>query len=333
MATEESEFPMKLVILDGYTLNPGDLSWAPLLALADCTIYDRTSEPQIVARAANAELVLTNKTPLRSATLEQLPLLKYVGVLASGYDVVDVEAAALRNIPVTNVPEYGSRSVAQMVFALLLELSNQVSIHAEAVRAGEWTRSSDWSFRKAALIELAGKTLGIVGYGRIGRQVAEIARALGMRIMATAARTPAALPDEIEWASLDQILSQSDVISLHCPLTAATRGMIDAPRIALMKPSAFLINTARGALVVEQDLAQALNSGRMAGAALDVLSTEPPAASNPLLTAKNCIITPHIAWATREARARLLEAAAENLRNWLAGRAQNVVNAARLNSN
>jgi glycerate dehydrogenase len=329
---QESKFPMKLVILDGYALNPGDLSWEPLLALADCTIYDRTSEAEIVARAANAEIVLINKTPLRSTTLDQLPFLRYVGVLASGYDVVDVEAAAQRNIPVTNVPEYGSRSVAQMVFALLLELSNQVSVHAEAVREGEWTRSSDWCFRKASLIELAGKTLGIVGYGRIGRQVAEIARALGMRIMATAARRPAALPDEVQWAPLEQILSQADVVSLHCPLTPATRGMIDAPRISLMKPSAFLINTARGALIAEQDLADALNSGCLAGAALDVLSTEPPAASNPLLTARNCIITPHIAWATCEARGRLLQAAAGNLRSWLAGRSQNVVNAADVNS-
>jgi glycerate dehydrogenase len=320
---------MKLVILDGYTLNAGDLTWEPLSALAECVIYDRTCEEEIVARAKNAELVLTNKAALRASTLAQLPSLKYIGVLASGYDVVDVEAAALRNIPVTNVPEYGTRSVAQMVFALLLELSNHVDVHAKAVRQGEWTHSPDWCFRKSPLTELAGKTMGIVGYGRIGRQVAEIASAFGMRIMATSLRTPATIPSKTEWASLDQLLSQADVVSLHCPLTQATRGVIDASRIALMKSSAFLINTARGALIVEPDLAQALNSGRLAGAALDVLSAEPPPESNPLLTASNCIITPHIAWATREARVRLLLAAAENLSSWLSGHPQNVVNATR----
>jgi glycerate dehydrogenase len=318
---------MKLVVLDGYTLNPGDLTWAPLLALADCAIYDRTPGHEIIARAKDAEIVLTNKTPLRAATLAQLPSLKYIGVLASGYDVVDVEAAALRSIPVTNIPEYGTRSVAQMVFALLLELSNHVALHAEAVRQGEWTSSPDWCFRKSPLIELAGKTIGIVGYGRIGRQVAEIARALGMKIMATSVRTPAAIPADLEWAPLDRILAAADVISLHCPLTPATRGIINASRLALMKPSAFLINTARGALIVESDLADALNSGRLAGAALDVLSTEPPLASNPLLTATNCIVTPHIAWATCEARTRLLQMAAGNVHAWLSGHPQNVVNA------
>jgi glycerate dehydrogenase len=317
---------MKLVILDGYALNPGDLNWAPLLKLAECVIYDRTSEAEIVAHASDAEIVLTNKAPLRAATLAQLSLLKYIGVLASGFDVIDIEAATLRNIAVTNVPEYSTRSVAQMVFALLLQLSNHVDAHAEAVRNGEWTHSPDWCFRKTQLMELAGKTMGIVGYGRIGRAVAEIARAVGMRVMATTSRAPSTNPVQPEWTALDRILAESDVISLHCPLTPATRGLINATRIALMKPSAFLVNTARGALIVEEDLAQALNSGRLAGAALDVLSSEPPPESNPLLSASNCIVTPHIAWATREARARLIDAAAGNLRSWLGGHPQNLVN-------
>lgn len=323
---------MKLVILDGYALNPGDLNWAPLQALADCVIYDRTSEAEIVTRASDAEIILTNKAPLRASTLAQLPALKYVGVLASGYDVIDTEAATHRNISVTNVPEYSTRSVAQMVFALLLELTNHTDAHAEAVRKGEWSRCLDWCFRKAPVIELAGKTMGIVGYGRIGRQVAQIAHAMGMRVIATSGRTPAAIPAGVERRPLDGMLAEADVVSLHCPLTPATRGMIDASRIALMKSSAFLINTARGALIVEPDLAEALNSGRLAGAALDVLSAEPPAQSNPLLTAKNCLITPHIAWATFEARARLIQAAAENLAAWLGGRPQNVVNAVGVNA-
>jgi glycerate dehydrogenase len=318
---------MKLVILDGYAVNPDDLDWSPLLSLADCAIYDRTPEAEVPARAANAEIILTNKTPLRASTLAHLPSLKYIGVLASGYDVVDIEAAAARNIAVTNVPEYSTRSVAQLVFALLLELSNHVDVHAEAVRQGEWTRSPDWCIRKAPLIELAGKTMGIVGPGRIGRQVAEIARALEMRILATSTRAPAKVSAEMKWAPLERVLAEADVVSLHCPLTPATHRMVNASRIALMKTSAFLINTARGALIVEQDLADALNTGRLAGAALDVLSTEPPPETNPLLTARNCIITPHIAWATYEARERLIKAAAENLRAWLSGRPQNVVNA------
>lgn len=323
---------MKLVILDGYALNPGDLNWAPLLALAECEIYDRTSEKDILARASDAEIILTNKSPLGAATLAQLPSLKYVGVLASGFDVVDVEAATLRNIAVTNVPEYSTRSVAQMVFALLLELSNHVDGHAQAVRNGEWTRSPDWCFRKTPLIELAGMTMGIVGYGRIGRQVAEIAGAFGMRVIGTSSRASIAMPAQVEWAPLDRLLDEADVVSLHCPLTPATRGLIDVARIALMKPSAFLINTARGGLVVEQDLAEALNSGRLAGAALDVLSTEPPPESNPLLTARNCIITPHVAWATYAARTRLIQFAAENLRSWIGGRPQNLVNTISVNS-
>lgn len=318
---------MKLTVLDGYALNPGDLTWEPFQSLADCTIYDRTADEEIVARAAGADLVLINKAPLSASKLAQLPSLKYIGVLASGYDVVDIAAAARQNIAVTNIPEYGSRSVAQAVFALLLELTNRVDVHAQAVRQGEWSRNPDWCYRKTPLTELAGKTMGIVGYGRIGQRVAEIARAFGMRIVVASARARTEIPPQTEWADLERLFSQSDVVSLHCPLTPQTRGMIDAARIALMKPTAFLINTARGALIVEHDLADALNAGRLAGAALDVLSAEPPPSGNPLLTARNCIITPHIAWATREARNRLLETAVANVRQWLRGDPQNVVNA------
>lgn len=317
---------MKLVVLDGFTVNPGDLSWEPLQLLADCTIYDRTAESEILERAHGAEILLTNKTPLRADTLASLPHLRYVGVLATGYDVVDVERAAQHNIVVTNVPEYGTYSVAQMVFALLLELTNRVGIHDEAVRQGAWSRSLDWCFWQAPTVELMGKVMGVVGYGRIGRTVGQIALALGMQLIVTSRHRQEALPPGVRWEPLDDLLAQADVVSLHCPLQPSTRGMINAERISLMKPSAFLINTARGALIAEDDLANALRSGRLAGAAVDVLSAEPPSASNPLVAAPNCIITPHIAWATREARARLLGTAAANLHAWLNGSRQNAVN-------
>lgn len=316
---------MKLVVLDGFALNPGDLSWEPLRALADATICDRTAEAEIIERARGAAILLTNKTPLRGATLAALPDLRYIGVLATGYDVVDIEQAARRNIVVTNVPEYGTASVAQMVFALLLELTNRVAEHAEAVRRGAWSTSPDWCFRVAPTVELAGKTMGIVGYGRIGRQVAQLALALGMRVLAVSRQRPHDLPNGVQARSLDEVVAQADVLSLHCPLQPATRGLIDAARLAQMKPSAILINTARGALIVEEDLAAALRSGTIAGAALDVLSTEPPPPAHPLLHAPNCILTPHIAWATREARARLLETAVANLRLWLGGAPRNIV--------
>jgi glycerate dehydrogenase len=316
----------KLVVLDGYALNPGDLSWEKLESLVACEIFDRTPSENILARAAGGEILLTNKTPLRKATLEALPDLRYIGVLATGYDVVDVAQAAQQNIVVTNVPSYGADSVAQMVFALLLELTNSVGLHSGLVRQGEWSRSPDFCFWQKPLIELHGKTMGIVGYGRIGRKVTAIASAFGMSVIVTGNRQPAELPPEIHWGSLDDVFSMADVISLHCPLQESTRQMVNAARIARMKSSAFLINTARGGLIAEEDLAAALNSGRIAGAGLDVLSTEPPGPTNPLLSAKNCIITPHIAWATREARTRLLDVAVENLRAWLNGSPQNVVN-------
>jgi glycerate dehydrogenase len=317
---------MKLVVLDGYTLNPGDLSWEPLHRLAECTIFERTAEHDILMRARDASIVLTNKTPLRSATLAAMPACRYIGVLATGYDVVDLEQATRQNIVVTNVPAYGTNSVAQMVFTLLLELCNHAGLHSEAVRQGAWSRNPDWCFWQKPLVELAGKTIGIVGYGRIGRKVAEMAQAFDMKAIVTSAHRPANLPPGIAWGSLDEVFATADVVSLHCPLQTTTRGLVNAARIAQMKPGAFLINTSRGGLIVEEDLAQALRFGRLGAAALDVLTTEPPVASNPLIGVENCIITPHIAWATRESRARLLETTISNLEMWINGHPKNVVN-------
>jgi len=316
---------MKLVVLDGYTLNPGDLSWDSFHAIGECQVFDRTAKEDLLARAQDATILLTNKTPLRRDTLVALPSLKYIGVLATGYDVVDLEQTRRQNIAVTNVPAYGTNSVAQMVFALILELCNRTEQHSDAVRWGAWTHNPDWCFWQTPLIEIHGKTLGIVGYGRIGKKVAQIALAFGMKVIITSTRRPSDLIPEVQWGTLDEVFAASDFVSLHCPLQPSTCGMINSPRIAQMKDGAFLINTSRGGLIVEEDLANALNSGMLAGAALDVLSTEPPPSSNPLLQAKNCIITPHIAWATREARARLMNIAAANLKAWLDSRPQNVV--------
>jgi glycerate dehydrogenase len=318
---------MKIVVLDGHALNPGDLSWEGLQAIGELQVFDRTAEDQIVARAHDAEIVLTNKTQVSAQTLRQLKKTRYIGVLATGYDPVDVQAARELGIAVTNVPTYGTASVGQFTFALLLELCHHVGLHSEATRAGEWSRSADFSFWKTPLIELAGKTIGIVGMGRIGQRVAELAVAFEMRVVAAdEIKRPVPPWPGFRWYEVQELLANSDVVSLHCPLMPQTQGIINAKSLALMKPSAFLINTSRGPLVVEQDLADALNSGRLAGAALDVLSSEPPAADNPLLRAKNCIVTPHIAWATKEARTRLLEAAVANLRAFLDGHPVNVVN-------
>ena len=317
---------MKLVVLDGHTLNPGDLSWDGLLGLATCEIFDRTAPRDIVTRAAGAEILFTNKVPLRGDTLAALPALRYIGVSATGYDIVDIEQASQQNIVVTNVPSYGTNSVAQMVFALLLELCNNVGLHSAAVRDGLWASSPDWCFWQSPLIELSGKTMGIVGYGRIGQRVAEIALAFGMQVIAASNRTPTNLPSGIRQGSVDEVFIGADVVSLHCPLQPSTRGLVDSRRIAQMKPTAMLINTSRGGLIVEEELAAALNSGRLAGAGLDVLTVEPPTASSPLIGARNCVITPHIAWATREARSRLLDTAITNIRSWLEGHPQNVVN-------
>lgn len=317
---------MRIVVLDGYALNPGDLSWKSLEQIADVEVHDRTPEDQVVARAAGADAVMTNKTPLSAAALAQLPQLRYIGVLATGYNIVDVAAAKERGIVVTNIPTYGTASVAQFAIALLLELCHHIGIHSESVRQGEWSRNPDWSFWKTPLIELSGKTIGIVGFGRIGRQTGEIAAALGMRVVAHDSNESNA-PDMpgFEWMTLDRIVAESDVLSLHCPLFADNKGMINRDRLSRMKTTAFLLNTSRGPLVVDQDLADALNAGQIAGAGLDVLSVEPPVASNPLLSAKNCIVTPHIAWATREARARLLDIAVENVRAFTAGHVVNAV--------
>jgi glycerate dehydrogenase len=317
---------VKIVVLDGYCLHPGDLSWDALRRFGEVQVFDRTAAGQVVERTRGATLALTNKTPLPGGVLDQLPDLRYIGVLATGYNIVDVEAARRRNIVVTNIPTYGTASVAQLVFALLLELCHNVKLHADAVRAGEWTRSQDWCFWKTPLVELAGKTMGIVGFGRIGRQVGAIAHAMGMRVIAndTFHGDEPTWP-EFEWTSVDDLLRRSDVVSLHSPLFPETHGMINARSLALMKPAAFLINTSRGPLVVDQDLADALNAGQLGGAGLDVLSEEPPASSNPLITARNCLITPHIAWATREARSRLMDLAVENVQAFLSGHPQNVV--------
>jgi len=284
-------------------------------------VFDRTTPDQLYERSKNADILLTNKTPLTSSALRSLPSLKYIGVLATGYNVVDVEQANRQNIIVTNVPAYGTASVAQHVFALILELCNHVGQHSDAVRSGAWSRSPDWCFWQTPLIELHAKTLGIIGYGRIGQSVARVAKAFGMDVIVATRRPPV----QQKGLTVDEVFAQSDIVSLHCPLNAATQGMVHAGRIARMKKEAFLINTSRGGLIVEEDLADALNAGRIAGAALDVLSTEPPVESNPLLRARNCIITPHIAWATREARGRLMLAALNNVAAWLAGRPENVV--------
>jgi glycerate dehydrogenase len=317
---------MKITILDGYCENPGDLSWDGLRKLGDVDVFDRTAAGQVVERAAGAAAVLTNKTPLAREVLERLPELRYIGVLATGYNCVDLETARARGITVTNIPTYGTASVAQFVFALLLELCHNVKLHADAVRAGEWSSNPDWSFWKTPLVELAGKTMGIVGFGRIGRQTGRIAEALGMRVIAhdTVTTAPPDWP-EFRFAPLEELLRESDVVSLHSPLFPETQGMINARTLALMKRSAFVINTSRGGLVVDRDLAEALNDGRIAGAGLDVLAIEPPPPDNPLLSARNCLVTPHIAWATREARARLMEIAVSNLTAFLAGNPVNVV--------
>ncbi len=318
---------MKIVVLDGHTLNPGDLSWEALRAIGELQVFDRTADDQIVTRAHETEIVLTNKTRLSAQILRQLKKTRYIGVLATGYDVVDVQAARELKIAVTNIPTYGTASVAQFTFALLLELCHHVALHGEATRAGEWSRSADFSFWKTPLMELAGKTIGIIGFGKIGRRVAEIAVAFELRIIAAdAVRSP--VPDwpNFRWCEVDELLPQAEVVSLHCPLLPQTQGIINAKTLAMMKPGAFLINTSRGPLVIEQDLADALNNGRLAGAAVDVLSSEPPSPDNPLLRAKNCIVTPHIAWASKEARTRLLNTAVANVRAFLDGHPVNVVN-------
>lgn len=318
---------MRIVVLDGHTLNPGDNPWDDLAALGDLTVHVRSAPDEIVPRARGAEVVLTNKTHLDAAALAALPGLRFVGVLATGYNVVDVAAAREHGITVANVPEYGTDFVAQHVFALLLELANAVGEHDAAVHAGEWQRCPDFSFWKRPLLELAGLTMGIVGYGRIGRRVGDIARALGMRVLASA-RPGRPLPPATStetWCGLDELFATSDVVTLHCPLTADNERFVNAQVLGRMKRSAFLINAARGQLVDEAALADALAAGTIAGAGLDVVSAEPIAADNPLLRAPNCAITPHVAWASLAARRRLMATAVANVRAFLAGSPENVV--------
>lgn len=315
---------MNIVILDGYTLNPGDLSWSSLQELGSCQIYDRTPLDLIVARAKEAELVLTNKTPLTRETLLQLPQLRYIGVLATGYNVVDIAAARERDICVTNVPSYGTQSVVQMVFALLLELTRQVGHHSAGVKAGQWSSQKDFCYWEKPLIALETLTMGIVGLGAIGQAVAQLAQAFGMQVLAYQ-RTPKSVSG-VTWVNLEELFQQSDVVSLHCPLTPETHHLVNARRLALMKPSAFLINTSRGPLIDESALAAALHDGQLAGAGLDVLSVEPPSPDNPLFKLENCFITPHIAWATQSARQNLLNITVSNIKAFLRGQLQNVVN-------
>ncbi|HIT18477.1 MAG TPA: D-2-hydroxyacid dehydrogenase [Candidatus Fimivivens faecavium] len=318
---------MKIVILDGYTENPGDLSWEGFEALGELTVYDRTPAGKIVERIGDADAVIVNKVPLTRETFEACPSIKYVGVLATGYDVVDVACAKERGIPVCNIPTYGTTAVSQYVFALLLEICHHVWLHSEACHSGEWERNGDWCFWKRPLIELAGKTMGIIGFGRIGRMAGKIAQAFGMNVLAFGGRPDRALESEtLKYAGLDELLAKSDVISLHCPLFPETRGIINKENIAKMKDGVIIINTSRGPLINEADLAEALNSGKVFGAAVDVVSAEPIQGGNPLLTAKNCIITPHIAWAPKESRQRLMDIAADDLKAFIDGKPINVVN-------
>ena len=315
---------MRCVVLDGHTLNPGDLSWAPLEALLPSAIYPRTPPDEVVPRAEDAAVALTNKVVLSAAVLSRLPQLKYIGVTATGYNCVDAAEARRRGVVVANVPTYSTRSVAQLVFAHLLDHAHGVAAHSQGVHEGRWSRSPDFCYWQQPLVELAGLTMGIVGFGRIGRTTAAIARALGMNVIACGSK-PIDGGELAAAVDLDTLFRTSDVISLHCPLTEQTRGLVDHRRLAMMKPTAYLINAARGPLIDEAALAEALAVGRIAGAGLDVLSEEPPPADHPLLRLANCTITPHIAWATRAARQRLLDTAVENVRAFLAGRPQNVV--------
>jgi glycerate dehydrogenase len=318
---------MKIVVLDGFTLNPGDLSWEGLKGFGEVMVYDRTSQDEVVARAKDAEIIFTNKTVIDEMVLDQLPSLKYIGVLATGYNVVDIDATRKKNVVVANVPGYGTDSVAQMTFALLLELTQHAQRHSDAVVDGKWSKSPYYCFWDYPLIELAGKTMGIIGYGTIGKKVAEIATAFGMNVIASKRASSALSQHEnFRWADIPELLQQSDVVSIHCPLTEETRGIINKETLRTMKKSAFLINTSRGPIMVDEHLAEALNNEVIAGAGLDVLSVEPPQEGNPLFNAKNCIITPHIAWATIEARGRLMDITVSNLAAYLSGYPVNVVN-------
>lgn len=323
---------MKIVVLDGYTLNPGDITWEGLEKLGEVTVYDRTAYALsgldlIVERAKDADVVFTNKTPLSREALDQMPNLKFIGVLATGYNVVDVEAAKEKGIVVTNIPTYGTDSVGQMAIALLLEMCHHVGAHSDSVLRGEWASNVDWCYWNYPLIELSGKTMGIIGYGRIGQSTGRIAQAMGMKVLAfDGYQNKDLVSATMEYVELDSLLNNSDVIALHCPLFESTMGIINKDTIAKMKDGVMLINNSRGPLIVEEDVADALNSGKIGYAALDVVSSEPIKADNPLLKAKNCIITPHISWAPVESRQRLMDIAVDNLAKFLQGNPVNVVN-------
>jgi len=318
---------MKIVVLDGYTLNPGDLSWDELKALGDVVVYDRTSADKTAERIGDAEIVFTNKTVINKEVLDACPAVKFIGLLATGYNVVDVQAAKGKGIPVVNIPTYGTAAVGQFVTALLLEICHHIGEHSQSVKAGDWTNNADWCYWNHPLIELSGKTMGIIGFGRIGQQTAVIAQALGMRVLANDSYQNEALESEtLKYASLDELFAKSHVISLHCPLLDSTQGIINKTNISKMKDGVIIINTSRGPLVVEEDLAEALNSGKVYAAGVDVVSAEPIKADNPLLQAKHCIITPHIAWAPIESRSRLLNIAVDNLKAFLTNAPVNVVN-------
>lgn len=320
---------MKIVVLDGYTLNPGDLSWDGIEQLGRLIVHDRTgfAPENVIKVIGDADVVFTNKTPLPKAVLENVPSVKYIGVLATGYNVVDTATAKEMGIIVTNIPTYGTSAVAQFTFALLLELCHHVGAHADAVKAGDWTNSVDFCFWNYPLIELAGKNMGFIGFGRIGQETAKVAQALGLNVLAfDSYQNPALESNTCKYVTFDELLAKSDIISLHCPLTDSTIGIINKETIAKMKDSVLIINTSRGPLVVEKDLCDALNNGKVAGAAVDVVSAEPIAADNPLLKARNCIITPHIAWAPKESRTRLMSIAVDNLAAYISGTPVNVVN-------
>lgn len=316
---------MKIVILDGYAANPGDLSWDGLRALGECTIYDRTAPEDVLERAKGAEAILTNKVAITADHMAALPDLKYIGVLATGYNIIDITAAKERGIIVTNIPAYSTPSVAQMVFAHILNITNRVQHYTDEIREGKWTNSNDFCFWDTPLIELLGKKIGLIGLGQTGYNTARLAIGFGMKVWAYTSKSRLQLPPEIRKAELNQLFRECDIVSLHCPLTEATRNLVNAERLAMMKPTAIIINTARGPLVNEQDLADALNSGKIYAAGVDVLSTEPPRADNPLLTARNCFITPHIAWATSAARERLQTILLENIKAYLDGKPVNNV--------
>ena len=317
---------MKIVVLDGYTENPGDLSWDGLRALGELTVYERTRPEEIASRVADAEIIVTNKVPITRELLEQCPGIRYVSVLATGYNVVDLTAAAERGIPVSNVPAYGTAAVGQFAIGMLLEICCQIGLHDRSVHNGDWAACPDFTYHKTPLIELAGKTMGIIGFGRIGRQTGAIAKAMGMRVLATGSRPCDEGKAIAEYVDMDTLLGRSDVISLHCPLFPETTGVINRDSIRKMKDGVIILNTARGPLIVEEELAQALNSGKVYAAGLDVVSQEPIRADNPLLTARNCFLTPHIAWASRECRQRIMEVTEQNIRSFLHGNVQNQVN-------